>query len=230
MTILHTDKNNLQVIYEDNHLIAINKRCGDLVQGDQTGDKSLIEITKNFLIEKYNKPGNAYLGLIHRLDRPTSGAIVFSKTSKALSRMNRLFATDKVQKTYLAIVEKKPPRAQDKLTHFLKKNSAQNKSYAHQSPTPGSRKAILTYKTIAHTQDSYLLEIDLKTGRHHQIRCQLAAIGCPIKGDLKYGAPTNNPDLGISLHAKSLHFVHPVRREPITITAPLPASYKSFQA
>lgn len=222
MSSKHTNKNNLQVLYEDNHLIMINKRCGDLVQGDKTGDKPLNEVVKSFLKDKYNKPGNVYLGVVHRLDRPTSGLVLFSKTSKALSRLNALFANDEVDKTYWALVKNPPPKKEATLIHYLKRNPKQNKSYAHFKKVPGSKKAVLEYKVLQELQGYYLLEIKLITGRHHQIRSQLSAIGCPIKGDLKYGFASSNKNGGISLHAHYLSLIHPVKKERISATAPLP--------
>lgn len=215
---------NLSVLFEDNHLIIINKKCGELVQGDRTGDQPLSEKVKEFIKEKYDKPGNVYLGVTHRLDRPTSGIVVFAKTSKALSRMNKLFADDEVEKTYWALTRNRPPKKEDTLTHFLKRNSRQNKSYAHTKKVPGSKKAILKYKIIQELNHYFLLEIKLITGRHHQIRSQLSKIGCPIRGDLKYGFPRSNPDGGISLHARYISFIHPVRQERVSITAPAPAN------
>ncbi|CAM3494959.1 RluA family pseudouridine synthase [Zobellia roscoffensis] len=217
-----SNPNNLLVLFEDNHLIAINKRPGDIVQGDKTGDMPLSEVVKLYIKEKYNKPGNVYLGVAHRLDRPTSGIVVFSKTSKALPRLNKLFAEKEAQKTYWAIVKNKPKKNADTLTHWLKRNNKQNKSYAHTKEVSDSKKAILDYKVIKKLDRYYLLEIDLHTGRHHQIRAQLSAIGCPIKGDLKYGFDRSNPNASIHLHARSLSFVHPVRKEPIEIVAPPP--------
>ncbi|MGB3775619.1 MAG: RNA pseudouridine synthase, partial [Leeuwenhoekiella sp.] len=190
----HSNKDNLQVLYEDNHIILINKRPGDIVQGDKTGDKPLSEVVKSYIAEKYDKPGAVYLGVVHRLDRPTSGIVIFSRTSKALPRLNKLFAEKEAKKTYWAIVKNAPPKAEDTLVHYLKRNSKQNKSYAHPKETPGSKKGILDYKILQEFNNYFLLEIALHTGRHHQIRAQLAAIGCPIKGDLKYGFDRSNPD------------------------------------
>lgn len=224
MDSIHSHKNNLKILFEDNHLIVVNKRCGDLVQGDRTGDKPLSEIVKSYIKEKYNKPGNVYLGVVHRLDRPTSGVIIFSKTSKALSRLNRLFAKDEVTKTYWALVKNSPQKDQDTLIHYLVRNPKNNKSYAHTKEVKNSKKAILSYKIRQELDNYYLLEINLETGRHHQIRCQLAAIGCPIKGDLKYGFPRSNKDGGISLHARSIRFIHPVKKESISISAPTPTT------
>jgi len=213
---------NLLVLFEDNHLIAINKRPGDIVQGDKTGDMPLSEVVKLYIKEKYNKPGNVYLGVAHRLDRPTSGIVVFAKTSKALPRLNKLFAEKEARKTYWAIVKNKPRKNEDTLTHWLKRNSKQNKSYAHTKEVSDSKKAILDYRVIKKLDRYYLLEIDLQTGRHHQIRAQLSAIGCPIKGDLKYGFDRSNANASIHLHARKLSFVHPVRKEPLEIVAKPP--------
>ncbi len=210
---------NLQILYEDNHLIVINKKVGDIVQGDKTGDAPLSEIIKEYLKVKYDKPGNVYLGVVHRLDRPTSGIVLFAKTSKALPRLNKLFAEGKTKKTYWAIVKKSPDSEKGILTHWLVRNPKQNKSYAHKKEVPNSKKAILEYKTLKKLDNYSLLEIDLKTGRHHQIRAQLAAIGCFIKGDLKYGADRSNKNGGIHLHARSLEFEHPVKKENIQILA-----------
>jgi 23S rRNA pseudouridine1911/1915/1917 synthase len=212
----------MEVIYEDNHLIAVNKNCHEIVQGDKTGDTPLSELLKTFLKEKYAKPGNVFVGVIHRVDRPVTGVVVFAKTSKALARMNELFSSGKVTKTYWTIVKKCPPEQEGTLTHWLVRNEKQNKSYAYLTEKPDSKKAILYYRVIARSDNYYLLAISLLTGRHHQIRCQLAQIGCPIKGDLKYGADRSNPDGGISLHARSLQFIHPVSKEAIQITADTP--------
>ncbi|MFH6604139.1 RluA family pseudouridine synthase [Maribacter algicola] len=213
---------NLLVLYEDNHLIAVNKRPGDIVQGDKTGDAPLSEVVKAYIKKKYDKPGNVYLGVAHRLDRPTSGIVVFAKTSKALTRMNRLFAEKATKKTYWAIVKNNPENQHDTLIHWLKRNTKQNKSYAHTKEVHDSKRAVLEYR-IAKKLDRYaLLEIDLQTGRHHQIRAQLAAIGCPIKGDLKYGFDRSNTDGSIHLHARRLAFVHPVKKEMLEIVADPP--------
>ncbi|WP_296313393.1 RluA family pseudouridine synthase [Winogradskyella sp. UBA3174] len=217
-----SNKNNLQVIYEDNHLIVINKRAGDIVQGDKTGDKPLSEVVKEYIAKKYNKPGNVYLGVVHRLDRPTTGVVLFAKTSKALPRLNKLFAEKTAKKTYWALVKNIPPETKDKLVHWLKKNPKNNKSTAYKKEIDGSKKAILSYKVIQKLDNFYLLEINLETGRHHQIRVQLASIGCPIKGDLKYGFDRSNKNASISLHAKTLSFMHPVKKEEIFIEASLP--------
>ncbi|MBC2845347.1 pseudouridine synthase [Winogradskyella flava] len=217
-----SNKNNLQVLHEDNHIIVINKRAGDIVQGDKTGDKPLSDIVKDYIKHKYDKPGNVYLGVVHRLDRPTTGLVLFAKTSKALPRLNKLFAEKKAKKTYWALVKEQPPKTTDTLTHWLIKNPRNNKSTAYSEDISGSKKAILHYKLIKKLDNFYLLEIDLETGRHHQIRCQLSKIGCPIKGDLKYGFDRSNKDASISLHARTLKFMHPVKKEHISITAPLP--------
>ncbi|MNE08192.1 Ribosomal large subunit pseudouridine synthase D [compost metagenome] len=215
-------KDNLQILHEDNHLIVVNKRVGDIVQGDKTGDKPLSEVVKEYIKEKYNKPGEVFLGVVHRLDRPTTGIVVFARTSKALTRMNELFSNRETQKTYWAIVKNKPPKTEDKLVHFLKRNEKNNTSKAHLKEVPDSKKASLHYTIIKELQNYTALEINLHTGRHHQIRAQLSAIGSPIKGDLKYGADRSNPDGGIHLHARKLTFVHPVSKENIIIIAPTP--------
>lgn len=218
----HSNKYNLEVLYEDNHLIVVNKKPGDIVQGDKTGDTPLSDIVKLYLKEKYNKPGNVYLGVVHRLDRPTSGVVVFAKTSKALPRLNKLFSEGSSQKTYWAVVKGVPPKESDTLTHWLVRNPKQNKSYAHPKEVPNSKKAILEYRILKKLDSYFLLEIDLKTGRHHQIRAQLSAIGCHIKGDLKYGADRSNKDGSIHLHARSLVLEHPVKKEQISFLAKPP--------
>ena len=192
----------MEVIYEDNHIIAVNKTCSEIVQGDKTGDKPLSDIVKDWLKVKYNKPGNVFVGVTHRLDRPVSGLVLFAKTSKALSRLNEMFREGGVKKTYWAIVRNRPSQDEGELVHYLVKNEKQNKSYAYPTEKPQSKKAILHYKLIASSDNYHLLEVDLKTGRHHQIRCQLAKMGCPIKGDLKYGFDRSNKDGGISLHSR----------------------------
>jgi 23S rRNA pseudouridine1911/1915/1917 synthase len=212
----------MDVLYEDNHLIIVNKAPSEIVQGDKTGDKPLSELIKEYLKEKYHKPGNVFCGVTHRLDRPTSGVVVFAKTSKALSRLNEMFRNGEVDKTYWAIVKNRPPKDEDTLIHYLIKNEKTNKSTAYDSEKPNTKKAILHYKLIAASQKYFLLEVDLETGRHHQIRCQLAKIGCPIKGDLKYGAERSNPDGSISLHARTISFVHPVSKQQIHVLAPVP--------
>ena len=212
----------LEVLYEDNHIIVVNKKAGDLVQGDKTGDKPLGEFIKSYLREKYNKPGNIFCGVIHRLDRPVSGAVIFAKTSKALTRMNKLFREKTVQKTYWAIVEKPPLKKEDRLEHYLIKNQQKNKSRAYSKPYQGALKSVLDYAVLK-TLDRYtLLKVEPISGRHHQIRVQLSTIGCCIKGDLKYGAKRSNKDASISLHAREISFIHPVKNEAITVTAPTP--------
>jgi 23S rRNA pseudouridine1911/1915/1917 synthase len=212
----------MEVIYEDNHIIAVNKTGSEIVQGDKTGDTPLSEIVKQWLKEKHDKPGNVFLGVAHRLDRPVSGVVLFAKTSKALERLNEMFRLGEVKKTYWAIVKNPPPQSEGELVHYLVRNEKQNKSYAFDVEKTGSKKAILSYRMIGKSDHYYLLEIDLKTGRHHQIRCQLAQMGCPIKGDLKYGFGRSNPDGGISLHSRKAEFIHPVSKEEIKITAPVP--------
>lgn len=212
----------MNVLYEDNHLIAVSKTCHEIVQGDKTGDEPLSETLKAWLKEKYQKPGNVFLGVTHRLDRPVTGLVVFAKTSKALSRLNEMFRLGEVKKTYWAIVKKRPPQEEGELVHWLVRNEKQNKTYAYDKEKPNAKKAILHYKRIASSDHYHLLEIDLKTGRHHQIRVQLAKMGCPIKGDLKYGFDRSNKDGGISLHARSVEFLHPVSKEQIRIEAPVP--------
>lgn len=222
MSKILSNKSNLQVIYEDNHIIIVNKRAGDIVQGDKTGDKPLSDVVKDYIKDKYNKPGNVYLGVVHRLDRPTTGIVMFSKTSKALPRLNKLFSEKKANKTYWAIVKISPEKHKDTLVNWLKKNPKNNKSTAYSNEIDGSKKAILHYNLIKVLDNYSLLEIKLETGRHHQIRCQLASIGSPIKGDLKYGFDRSNKDASISLHARRLQFIHPVSTKPIDVTAPLP--------
>lgn len=210
------------VIYEDNHLIAVNKAVGEIVQGDKTGDTPLSESVKLYLKEKYNKPGNVFCGVTHRLDRPVSGVVVFAKTSKALERFNAMLKEHNLTKRYWAIVKNAPKESEATLRHYIVRNEKLNKSFAYDTPKPNSKEAVLSYKVIGKSDNYTLLEIDLKTGRHHQIRCQLAAIGCPIKGDLKYGFPRSNKDGGISLHARFIEFVHPVSKVPVMIEAPVP--------
>ena len=213
----------MTVVYEDNHIIVVNKAASEIVQGDKTGDTPLSEIVKQYLKGKYNKPGNVYLGVTHRLDRPTSGLVIFAKTSKALPRLNEMFKSSEVRKTYWAVVKNAPKAEEGELVHYLVRNEKQNKSYAYDKEVPNSKKAILHYKLIGKSQNYYLLEIDLKTGRHHQIRCQLAKMGCPIKGDLKYGSARSNPDGSICLHARYISFVHPVSKQLIELEAPVPS-------
>ena len=214
--------NQIEVLYEDNHIIAVNKRPSDIVQGDKTGDKPLSEVVKEYIKDKYNKPGEVFLGVVHRLDRPTTGIVVFARTSKALTRMNELFSNRETQKTYWAIVKNKPENQEDKLVHFLKRNEKNNTSKAHIKEVPESKLASLDYKIIKELNNYFALEINLHTGRHHQIRAQLSAIGSPIKGDLKYGFDRSNPDGGIHLHARKLVFIHPVTKENLIIIAPVP--------
>lgn len=218
----------MQVLYEDNHIIAVSKTCHEIVQGDKTGDTPLSETVKAYIKEKYNKPGEVFLGVTHRLDRPTTGVVLFARTSKALTRLNAMFQShEQIRKTYWAIVstdngQRLMDKGEVRLENYLWRNEKQNKSFVVKPGTKDAKRAVLTYKSIAHSERYTLLEINLETGRHHQIRCQLAAIGCPIKGDLKYGAKRSNPDGGISLHARRIEFVHPVSKLPISITAPLP--------
>lgn len=219
---LLSNKSNLQVIYEDNHIIIVNKRAGDIVQGDKTGDKPLSDVVKAYIKDKYNKPGNVYLGVVHRLDRPTTGIVMFSKTSKALPRLNKLFSEKKAKKTYWAIVKQAPKTPQDTIISWLKKNPKNNKSTSYNKEIEASKKAVLHYKTLKILENYTLLEIELETGRHHQIRVQLSSVGSPIKGDLKYGFDRSNKDASISLHARRLQFEHPVSSEAIDVTAPLP--------
>lgn len=213
---------SINILYEDNHLIVLNKSVSDLVQGDKTGDTSLDVKTKEYLKNLYKKPGNVFLGVIHRLDRPVSGVVVFARTSKALSRMNKLFQEKKVQKKYWAIVSDKPPVEEQRLNHFLVRKPNLNKSFAYSTEKKGSKEASLSYRLMGRTKNYFFLEIDLHTGRHHQIRCQLAKIGCPIKGDLKYGSGRSNPGGGISLHAREIEFIHPVLKEELKIIAAPP--------
>lgn len=222
MSKIISNKDNLLVLYEDNHLIIVNKRAGDIVQGDKTGDKPLSDVVKDFIKVKYDKSGNVYLGVVHRLDRPTTGIVMFAKTSKALPRLNKLFAVKKANKTYWALVKNAPPKQKDTLVHWLKKNPKNNKSTAYIKETDDSKKAILHYEIIKKLDNYYLLEVALETGRHHQIRSQLSSIGSPIKGDLKYGFDRSNNDGSISLHSRHLEFVHPVSKENISVSAPLP--------
>jgi 23S rRNA pseudouridine1911/1915/1917 synthase len=211
-----------EILYEDNHIIAVYKRSSDLAQADKTGDASLDTEVKKYIAEKYKKPGDVFLGVVHRLDRPVSGVMLYARTSKALARLNEMFRTKQVKKIYLAIVKERPPEDEATLTNFLKKNEVQNKSYVFDNEVKGSKEASLTYRLKGRSEKYYLLEVELHSGRHHQIRAQLAKIGCPIKGDLKYGFPRSNEDGGISLFARRLEFIHPVKKEPITITAHFP--------
>lgn len=215
-------KENLQVLFEDNHLLIVNKRPGDIVQGDKTGDTPLSEVVKEYIAKKYNKSGAVFLGVVHRLDRPTSGVVVFARTSKALTRLNNLFSERETEKTYWAVVQNEPSEPSKRLVHFLKRNPKQNKSYAYIKEVPDSKKAVLTYSVIKKLGKYFLLKIDLETGRHHQIRSQLAVIGSPIKGDLKYGFNLSNKDGSIFLHSRELSFIHPVKKDTIKIIAPPP--------
>ena len=211
------------VLYEDNHIIAVNKTCNEIVQGDKTGDTPLSEIVKAYIKDKYNKPGEVFLGVTHRLDRPTSGVVLFARTSKALTRLNEMFKShEQIKKTYWAIVQGTPKQPEARLENWLTRNEKLNKSFIAKPNAKEAKQAILSYKTLAKGEHYSLLEVNLETGRHHQIRCQLAAIGCPIKGDLKYGAKRSNPDGGICLHARQIEFIHPIRKEPVTIVAPVP--------
>ena len=212
----------MQILYEDNHIIVVSKTSGEIVQGDKTGDKTLCDSVKEYIKEKYAKPGNVFLGIAHRLDRPVSGIVIFAKTSKALSRLNNMFRDGEVHKLYWAITQNMPQKEEDTLTHWIVRNEKQNKSYAYDREKPGSKKAMLHYKVISSTDKYTLLAVNLMTGRHHQIRCQLSAIGCPIKGDLKYGSRRSNNDGSISLHARKVEFVHPVSKQPMCIEAPVP--------
>jgi 23S rRNA pseudouridine1911/1915/1917 synthase len=211
-----------EILYEDNHLIAVNKRSSDLSQRDRTGDESLDAEVKKYIAAKYNKPGDVFLGVVHRLDRPVSGVILYARTSKSLQRMNEMFRSSMVRKIYLAIVKERPPEDEAAITHFLKKNEKQNKTYVYDNEVNGSKKASLTYRIAGRSERYYLLEIELHSGRHHQIRAQLAKIGCPVKGDLKYGFSRSNDDGGISLMARRVEFIHPVKKEKVVITAPFP--------
>jgi 23S rRNA pseudouridine1911/1915/1917 synthase len=222
----------MNVLYEDNHISVINKKAAHIVQGDKTGDKSLCDTMKAYLKEKYAKPGNVFVGLPHRLDRPVSGIVVFAKTSKALERLNAMFRDGKVKKIYWAITKERPAESEGEINSWILRNEKMNKSFSYPKEVKGSKQALLSYKHISASQNYNLIEVELKTGRHHQIRCQLASIGCPIKGDLKYGAKRSNPDGSISLHARYVEFIHPVSKEPVRITAPLPdeSLWKSFEA
>lgn len=211
-----------RILFEDNHLLIVNKLPSEIVQGDKTGDVCLLDDVKSYIKDTYNKPGNVYAGLVHRIDRPVSGAVIFAKTSKALSRMTIKVKEREFSKTYLAVVKNKPPKDEDELSHFMIKNEAQNKSYIVDSKTKGAKLAQLRYRVVGTSESYYLLEVELITGRHHQIRAQLAHIGCPIKGDLKYGFPRSNADASISLHAYRIRFEHPTLKKPIDIIAPRP--------
>ncbi len=212
-----------RILYEDNHFLAVNKTCHDIVQADKSGDISLLDQVRDYIRTRDKKPGNVFLEVTHRIDRPVSGAVLFAKTSKGLNRMNELFREGKVKKIYWAFVKQLPPKDSDTLTHHLTRNTQQNKSFVYDKPKPGSKESTLRYTLIGKTKTYYLLEIDLITGRHHQIRCQLAKIGCPVKGDLKYGFPRSNPDGGIDLHSRKISFSHPINGQLIEIVAPTPA-------
>ena len=219
---MHSNKKNLEVLYEDNHIIIVNKKAGDITQGDKTGDKPLSDIVKEYIKEKYNKPGNVFIGTVHRLDRPTSGIVIFARTSKALERLNKMLREKTIKKTYWALVKNQPVKTSKTLINFLKKDTKKNKSFVYKKEIEGSKKAILHYKIIKKLENYSLLEIDLETGRHHQIRTQLSHIGSPIKGDLKYGFNRSNKDGSISLHARKIAFIHPVSKEQISVVAPTP--------
>lgn len=219
---MHSTKQNLQVLHEDNHIIIVNKRAGDIVQGDKTGDKPLSDVVKEYIKDKYNKPGNVYLGTVHRLDRPTSGIVIYARTSKALERLNKMLREKSIKKTYWAVVEEFPKKEKATLANWLKKNPKNNKSTAFYKEVDGSKKAILHYQLLKKLDNYSLLEVDLETGRHHQIRVQLSNIGSIIKGDLKYGAKRSNKNGSIHLHARKIEFIHPVNKELIKITAPTP--------
>ena len=221
----------MKVLYEDNHIIVINKAAGEIVQGDKTGDTSLCDTMKQYIKEKYAKPGNVFIGLPHRLDRPVSGIVVFAKTSKALERLNRMFSEGAVKKIYWALTKGKPTPVEADIDSWILRNEKMNKSFSYPKEVKGAKRALLHYRLAAASQNYNLIEVELKTGRHHQIRCQLSSIGCPIKGDLKYGAQRSNPDGSISLHARYIEFTHPVSKETIAITAPLPSDklWQSFE-
>ena len=219
---MNSTKENLQVLFEDNHIIIVNKRAGDITQGDKTGDKPLSDVVKEYVKEKYNKPGLVFIGTVHRLDRPTSGIVIFARTSKALERLNKMLRDKVIHKTYWALVKNPPKKTSDTLINFLKKDTKKNKSFVYKKEIEGSKNAILHYKVIKKLENYFLVEIDLETGRHHQIRTQLSHIGSAIKGDLKYGFPRSNKDGSISLHARKIKFIHPVSKEEIKITAPAP--------
>ena len=221
----------MKVLYEDNHIIIVNKAAGEIVQGDKTGDESLCDTMKAYIKEKYAKPGNVFIGLPHRLDRPVSGVVVFAKTSKALERLNRMFREGSVKKIYWALTKGIPVPAEAELESWILRNEKMNKSFSYPKEVKGSKRAVLHYRLAAASQNYNLIEVELKTGRHHQIRCQLSSIGCPIKGDLKYGAQRSNPDGSISLHARYIEFTHPVSKELIAVTAPLPGDrlWQSFE-
>jgi 23S rRNA pseudouridine1911/1915/1917 synthase len=211
-----------RVLYEDNHLIVVNKMPSEIIQGDKTGDEPLADTVRRYIKKKYDKPGDVFLGIVHRIDRPVSGAVIFARTTKAVKRMNELVKARQIKKTYWAVVKNKPPRKIDTLTGFLRKNEQKNKSFVYNQEVPGSKEAVLTYRLIGKSKEYYLLQVDLKTGRHHQIRTQLSHIGCPVKGDIKYGFPRTNPNASIHLHAREIGFIHPVRKELLTVIADPP--------
>ena len=220
----------MKVVYEDNHVIIVHKESGEIVQGDKTGDKPLSETVKDYIRDKYHKPGNVFLGVVHRLDRPVAGLVVFARTSKALSRLNEMFRKGEVHKTYWAITKNAPAEPEGTLVNWIVRNEKQNKSYVYDKEVPNAKRAELKYRVIAHTENYHLIEVNLLTGRHHQIRCQLAHMGCSIKGDLKYGAERSNPDGGISLHARRIAFTHPVSGRSVEIVAPVPAGDALWKA
>jgi len=220
----------LKILFEDNHIIAINKTHHDLVQKDMTGDKSLDDKVKEYLKDKYGKPGAVFLGVVHRLDRPVTGIVLFARTSKALTRLTTMFREGEIRKTYWAIVKNKPPSESARLVHFITRNTTQNKSYCSDTPRPGSKESALTYRVIGVSDNYFQLEINLETGRHHQIRAQMATIGCPVRGDLKYGYARSNPDGGISLHAREVSLIHPVTKQVLTLTAEVPEEEKLWTA
>jgi 23S rRNA pseudouridine1911/1915/1917 synthase len=219
---MNSTKENLQVLFEDNHIIIVNKRAGDITQGDKTGDKPLSDVVKEYIKDKYNKPGLVFIGTVHRLDRPTSGIVIFARTSKALERLNKMLREKTINKTYWALVKNPPKKTSDTLINFLKKDTKKNKSFVYKKEIEGSKNAILHYNVLKKLENYFLIEIDLETGRHHQIRTQLSHIGSAIKGDLKYGFPRSNKDGSISLHARKIKFIHPVSKEEIVITAQTP--------
>ena len=219
---MHSTKENLEVLFEDNHIIIVNKKAGDITQGDKTGDKPLSEVVKEYIKEKYQKPGNVFIGTVHRLDRPTSGIVIFARTSKALERLNKMLREKTIKKTYWALVKNTPKKNEATLVNYLKKDSKKNKSFVYKKEISGSKKATLHYKILKKLDTYSLLEIDLETGRHHQIRTQLSYIGSPIKGDLKYGFKRSNKDGSISLHARKINFIHPVSKANISVIAPTP--------
>jgi 23S rRNA pseudouridine1911/1915/1917 synthase len=217
------------ILFEDNHLLVVNKPNGLLVQGDRTGDETLSDAVKEYIARKYKKPGDVFLGVVHRLDRPVSGVVIFTRTSKALERMNKLFHDREIKKTYWALVKNRPPQVEDELVHWIRKNTKINKALASDSDSKGGQKAILTYRLVARLSEYYLLEVKPETGRPHQIRVQLAKIGCPISGDVKYGSDKANRDASIHLHARSVEFIHPVKKEPVRLTAGIPSDDQIWQ-